>query len=227
MDHISSGSKQCKHNPPYGRARMLAGQAARLMEKCHSTVLPDTPLAMQRLKVLLGFNSLLGYSLERLVQVATWWAPWLKQERAVAMAEDVLKTPWRLRWLGPRALGNKLKLTNAARDAYNIKDALPADRTDEELKTMRRDNDRLRKKAARQKAGAVSRENSLTALAPWKALGCSERTWRRRGCGRNSSGAKVGSSTGNNPTGTVLVSFVKEKDGTPRMVRYYPSMLGY
>jgi hypothetical protein len=91
----------------------------------------------------------------------------------------------RARGLKPAVAGRLLALTVAERRYCHrafrrrITTMRAIDET-ADRKSVRRDQSRKRKRAARAAAGAVSRERSLSRTKPWMLLGISGRTWERR-----------------------------------------------
>jgi hypothetical protein len=105
------------------------------------------------------------------------WAPWFtgpEAEKAIARA---LKSP--TRW-GADALAKRMNLTDAERTRLKTWTIGAVDVTKEERERRRRERDRLAKEAKRRAAGAKPQAESDRRTQPWKVLGISESTWRRR-----------------------------------------------
>lgn len=77
-----------------------------------------------------------------------------------------------------RSLADDLKLTYAERKAFGITTISCFDKTPDEMKELKRQNDKERKRAARAAAGARPREQSYSRTQPWLSAGfTSRRSW--------------------------------------------------
>jgi hypothetical protein len=102
-------------------------------------------------------------------------APWLSDHE-----RDHLLTVGP-RWHSGAWLGQWLELDFETRERLKAWSIKPCDKTDDELRKIRREKDRQRKEADRRANGVSPRGEPLSRTKPWEALGMSRSEWYRRG----------------------------------------------
>jgi hypothetical protein len=118
---------------------------------------------------------------KKMRHVIAVWAPWLSEEAAQERIEFLKLLTIYERTPTARELGERLRVTNAEREALKLWQFKPVDMTDDELAEHRKAKAREQRKAKRQ---LPSREVHLakfeSSQRPWEALGIHRRTWERR-----------------------------------------------
>jgi len=108
-------------------------------------------------------------------------APWMLPTEAERLVAHVKNLPLNVRWSTGEALGQRVRLTNAERDALKVWQIAACDVTAEERIELRKAKERVRKRAKRQRVPrSVYLAQCRARVPPWKAEGISKATWYRR-----------------------------------------------
>jgi len=112
------------------------------------------------------------------------WAPWMAAEETDVLIEQILQLPPQERRPSGKVVGQRLNLTNAERESFQLWTISPADMTNKQMAEQRKVKQRLRERRRRQKSGAKTRREwlaaSRTGRKPWLNEGVSRATWYRR-----------------------------------------------
>jgi len=119
----------------------------------------------------------------KMPKVIELWAPWMGQKEAMALIDDINRTPIWQRKPDGKVLGDRLRVTNAHREWLKLWTIAACDMSPEQAQEWRKTKDRERRRRLRQLHGAKSRPEyetqSKSTTKPWLALGMSRRTWYR------------------------------------------------
>jgi len=114
------------------------------------------------------------------------WAPWMQQQEATELVENINRTPRRQRLPSAKQLGKRLRLTNGERERLKLWTIAASDLTPEQARAWSKAKAKARKRRLRQSHGSKPRAEYEAASAnrarPWLALGISRRTWYYRRC---------------------------------------------
>jgi hypothetical protein len=117
----------------------------------------------------------------KMIRAARLWALWMPRAEAEALVAQILEKPRRYQ---AKTLGRLMRLTRQEHQLGHIQTIRPFDKDDAEVAEETRRKDREKKRAKRQRNGAVSREeylaNSKSRSEPWKPLGMSRPTYYRK-----------------------------------------------
>jgi hypothetical protein len=165
--------------------RLRYGALLKLLRHRWGHVLPDDDTGRDDLWLLVTNVSLAAAEPKKKMRhVIEIWAPWMSAEEREAYVEHVGGLDIYERTPTAKALGQRLGLTNAEREALKLWQFLPIDKTDAEIAELAKARDRERRARKRRANGVRTREAYLAELAsrpqPWIAEGISRRTWQRR-----------------------------------------------
>jgi hypothetical protein len=151
--------------------RVRLGDVKRVMRDRYGRELPDDDAGREDL------GELLALSLPKnCMNVVETWAPWMPDTEAEMFINSIVRADTDT---SPKALGKRLRLTNAEREHLGVWQILPCDLTKEELAQQKRAKKRARDQARRRQSGAVPRENSVMRRKPWVPESVSRATWYR------------------------------------------------
>jgi hypothetical protein len=140
-----AAARDKRQKTPFSLAARRLTELQRLYRARWGDHLPDDDAGRDDL--LLAFNHIA--SVDRCIEWAAQWAPWLSRDDASSLAEQVRAAP---QWLKARPLGERLGLTDTERTALGIRTARPIDVTDADLIERRKHQDCERKRRKRQEA---------------------------------------------------------------------------
>ena len=182
--------------------RLRLGNLRRLFRHRYGPVLPDDDAGRADLYELLLPISIGPHADIKMPKAIEVWAPWMKQDEAGALIDQINRTPiWEHKPSGAE-LGRRLRLTNAERQWFKLWTIRPHNMGKEELAAQRRTKDRERKRRQRRQRGGSSRiaylAQSKSRQKPWEKQGISRRTWYRRQ-------SQIGTGLGTGPSALKLV----------------------
>lgn len=162
--------------------RFLLGDLRRLIQlRCGGIVVPDDDVGREYVEELLTVISLGKKADERMQFEIEQVAPWMQATDAKQMVERIGSLGRSLRMIDRKRLSQRLRLTNAEREARKIWQLPPCDLSKAQLIEQRKAKDRTRKRKARaRKPRAAYLANSLSQQRPWQAEGVGRATWYRR-----------------------------------------------
>jgi hypothetical protein len=187
--------RRSKLSKPEILRRLRLGDLRRLIgDRCRGPVLPDDDAGREYLRELLLPISLGPHEAVKASRaIEVWgptnrmrreiesWAPWMSDDEAQEIIDEINLTPeWQRRPMAA-TLGRRLNVPYGERARLGLRTIGPCDTTPAALAAIRRQKDRRRKKLLRQrKPRAEYLAASLSQTKPWLALGISRRTWERR-----------------------------------------------
>lgn len=153
--------------------RLVFGELKRIYRSRYGPTLPDDDAGRDDLELLL-----LHVAECRERRAIEIWAPWmLEPETALTLATLPARRPSTVE------ISERLRLTNAEREAYGCRILPPVDMTEAELEEQRKAKKRVRQAERRRNAGAVPRAvyvaTSKTRLKPWQLEHMSRAKWYR------------------------------------------------
>jgi hypothetical protein len=165
--------------------RLRYGALLRLLRHRYGHVLPDDDAGRDDLWLLVSNTSLAASEPKKKMRhVIELWAPWMTPDEAAAYVEHVWGLDLYERTETAEAIGRRLGLTNAERNALKLWPFTPIDATAEDLELHRKARRQENKRAKRRANGVKPRNVYLAELAskpkPLIAEGVSRRTWERR-----------------------------------------------
>jgi hypothetical protein len=174
--------------------RLRLGNLRTLFRHRWGPLLPDDDAGREDLRELLlpisvGPNA--SIKMRRAIEV---WAPWMADDEATQLIDDVNRTPIWHRKPTAGTMGQRLRVSNAERERLRLWTIAAYDMTPEQAAEHRRAKERARKRRYRQLHGGNPRASSFSRTTPWLALGISRRTWyyRTKNCNcTNTSGLKL------------------------------------
>jgi len=144
----------------------------------HGYVFPDDHAGRDDLWLLLSNTSLAANEPKKKMRhVIQLWAPWISAEEAERYIEHVYGLDWYERTETAEAIGRRLGLTNAERQALKLWPFKPIDATDDEIEAERKARRQASKLAKRRAKGIKPRTPSNK---PWIAMGISRATYYRQ-----------------------------------------------
>jgi hypothetical protein len=179
--------------------RIRLGNVQRLLRHRYGLELPDDDAGRDDLEILFCMTSD-----TRHVFAAEIWAPWMQPTEVAEISDRVKRLPPKLRWLPSEVLGQRLRVTNAQRDALKLWQIAACDVTAEERLELRKAKERARSQARRRKRNSISRAaylaKSLSRAKPWLDEGISRRAWYRRKARADTSPSADQKRDGTSPT---------------------------
>jgi hypothetical protein len=179
--------------------RLRLGDLRKLFHDRYGPIFPEgDDAAMEDLRELLlpismapceGRNCTGGVGLwtadDRMRHEIETWAPWMGEDEAQDLIDEINQMPLWQRKPRPRTLGERLNLTYAQRSRLRIQTIGPCDISEAGMALIRKQKKRLRDRARRQLKGAKSRAEYLATHRtlkerPWIAMGISRATYYRR-----------------------------------------------
>ena len=165
--------------------RLRYGAFIRLFQSRYGTELPDDDAGQEDIWLLVQNVSMAVSGAEKKMRhVIEIWAPWMKQEDAEAMMEFASRLPHFEKCPTSEELGQRLRVTNAERNALKLWPFKPMDISADELEAQRKARINERRRMRARANGVRSREAYLAELRsrpkPWDAEGVSQRQWQRR-----------------------------------------------
>jgi hypothetical protein len=164
--------------------RLRLGNLRKLFRDRYGPILPDDDAGREDLYELLLPISVGPHAEIKMPYAIEVWSPWMLQEEASQLIDQINLTPIWGRLPNAAVLGARLRLTNGERERLKLWTIAPHNFSPHELLQQRRAKDRERKRRLRQLRGCKSRAqyeaNSTNRTMPWLALGIGRRTWYRR-----------------------------------------------
>jgi hypothetical protein len=143
-------------------------------------VFPDDDAGREDLKILLQHYS--HTNPYRIHSVAKVRAPWMEAPDVWRLVEQVFAYPrkWRA-----ATIGRELHVTFEEWKVLSLRTIKPANVSEKDLASYRKDKDRLRQLRRRRKAGAKDRreylaKNKISRTKPWVKAGMSRASWYRQ-----------------------------------------------
>ena len=208
--------------------RLRLGDLRKLLrDRCRGPILPDDDAGREYLVELLlpislGPNEAVKRShaieiwgpTDRMLREIELRAPWMREDEAQALLNEIDLMPMRQRKPKARTLGERLQVFYAERSRLQLQTIGPCDMTDAGMALIRKQKKRQQDGLRRQLRGGQSRAEYLAAhtrsiTKPWEQEGISRRTYYYR--------LKAGNCTSPhqvNLTKTELALVQKEKDGS-------------
>jgi hypothetical protein len=165
--------------------RLRVGNLRTLLRARCGHTLPDDDAGREYLWELLLPVSLAAEAERKMANTVETWAKWMGGDETRQLIDQINRTPIYLRKPTARSIGERLRVSNREREHLKLWTIAPFDRTDKQLKELRKAKDRVRKQRQRQAAGSKPRDQSLSRLKPWQTKGISRATWFRK---RNGTG---------------------------------------
>ena len=137
--------------------RLRLGNLRKLSRARYGPTLPDDDAGREDLRELLLPISVSANADIKMPNAIEVWAPWMGQDEAEQLINDINRTPRRQRMLTAKQLGKRQCVTNAQRERLKLWTIAPYDMTDEQMKEWRKAKDRERRRRLRQLRGAKSR----------------------------------------------------------------------
>src|SRR5262249_32199897 len=160
--------------------RLRLGDLQKILRSHYGYNLPDDDAGREDLVELLLPISLGPEDRRKMANAIEIYAPWMGADEAGQLIDQINRMPLSERKVSARRLGERLRVSNQEREALKLKTIKPFDKTDRELKDLRRAKDRVRDRARRRQRGQNLRQtylaNSLAKLKPWKSEGVSRAT---------------------------------------------------
>lgn len=166
------------------RGRRLKHITTLLMDRCRLG-LPDDDAGREYLFELLLVMSTVPHAEIKMDHAIRVWAPWMPQDKAAQLLDQINRIPIWERWRTGRELGKRLRLTNGERERMKLWSIRPYNMGMAELRRQRRRKQRECMRRLRETRGTKSRdqwlaENSISREKPWKRDGISRAKWYRR-----------------------------------------------
>lgn len=164
--------------------RLRLGNLRSLFRNRYGPILPDDDAGREDLRELLLPISVGPNANLKMPKAIELWAPWMQQDEAEGLIEDINRTPIQRRKPNARELGERLWVTNAQRERLRLWTIAACDMSRDEAAEWRKAKKRERMRQLRQSRGSKRRAeyeaNSVNRTKPWLAAGVSRATWYRR-----------------------------------------------
>jgi len=160
--------------------RLRLGNLRKLFRHRYGPILPDDDAGRAELRELLLPISVSANSATKMPKAIELWAPWMGQQEALALIDDINRTPIWQRKPDGKVLGDRLRATNAHRERLKLWTIAACDMSEEEAKEWRKAKHRERNRRLRQLRGGTPQASSTNRTKPWLTLGMSRASWYRR-----------------------------------------------
>jgi len=175
--------------------RLRLGDLRRLVaDRCRGLILPDADDGRDYLRELLLPISLGPNEAVKRSRVEIWgptdrmrreielWAPWMAEDEAQELLDEINLMPMHQRKPMARTLGERLQVTYAERARLQLRTIGPCDMTEAAVALIRKQKKRQRERLRRLAQGAKPQADSISRAKPWIAAGFNtRRTWERKG----------------------------------------------
>ena len=163
-----------------------------IADRCRGLILPDDDAGIDYLRELLLPISIGPYEARNRVRggVALWgpvdrmkqeiarWAPWMGDNRAGALIDEINQMPLWQRKPKARTLGERLNVTYGQREELKLRTILAVDVSDVAMELIRNRKRRKRDKERRQlQSRAEYLAHSISKTKPWIEMGIKRSTW--------------------------------------------------
>jgi hypothetical protein len=172
------------HNRSEMMRRLRLGNLRKLFRYRYGPTLPDDDAGREDLRELLLPISVSANANTKMPNAIEVWAPWMQQQEAIALIDDINRTPRRQRMPTARLLGKRLRVTNAERERLKLWTIAASDLTAQQVLAWRRAKAKARMRRLRHLHGRKPRAKyeatSANRTKPWLAAGISRATWYRQ-----------------------------------------------
>jgi len=195
VNSLSRTRRRVKLSHDELRRRLRLGDLRKLFrDRCRGSVLPDDDAGREYLKELLLPISLgPNEAVKRSRTIEVWgptkrmrreielWAPWMSEDEAQELLNEIELMPMWQRKPMARTLGERLQVPYGERARLQLRTIGPCDMTEKAMELIRKQKKRARMRKLRQKKPRSEYlAASLSQTKPWLELGVSRRTWERR-----------------------------------------------
>jgi hypothetical protein len=195
MVFVSKPTNKRKHKLSHDEMirRLRLGDLRKLIaDRCRGLILPDDDAGIDYLRELLLPISIGPYETRNRVRggVALWgpvdrmkqeiarWAPWMGDNRAGALIDEINQMPLWQRKPKARTLGERLNVTYGQREELKLRTILAVDVSDVAMELIRNRKRRKRDKERRQlQSRAEYLAHSISKTKPWIEMGIKRSTW--------------------------------------------------
>jgi hypothetical protein len=160
--------------------RLRLGNLRKLFRHRYGPTLPDDDAGREDLRELLLPISVSANADIKMPNAIEVWAPWMQQQEAIALIDDINRTPYRQRMPTAKLLGRRLHVTNAERERLKLWTLAACDMSQEEAQEWRKAKNRESKRRMRELRGAKLQAASISRQKPWVREGISRSTWYQR-----------------------------------------------
>jgi hypothetical protein len=164
--------------------RLRLGDLRKLFRDRYGPTMPDDDAGREDLHELLLPISVGPHADIKMPNAIEVWAPWMQQEEADRLIDQVKRTPVWQRIPTARQLGDRLQLTNAERERLKLWTIAPYDLSPEQMVEQRKAKKRARMRRLRllqdRQPRAEYEASSANHKKLWKIEGISRRQWYRR-----------------------------------------------
>jgi hypothetical protein len=175
--------------------RLRLGNLRKLSRHRCGPILPDDDAGREYLRELLLVISVGPNAAVRMPKAIEVWAPWMGQQEAVELVDDINRTPIWQRKPNGKVIGDRLQVINAQRERLKLWTIAACDMSQEQAQEWRKAKHRERQRKLRQLRGAKPQASSTNQAKPWLALGISRAIWYRRetdSCAELETGVRTG-----------------------------------
>jgi hypothetical protein len=163
--------------------RLRLGDLRKLFWDRYGPTMPDDDAGREDLHELLLPISVGPHADIKMPNAIEVWAPWMQQEEADRLIDQVKRTPVWQRMPTARQLGDRLQLTNAERERLRLWTIAPYDLSPEQLVEQRKAKKRARMRRLRllqnRQPRAEYEASSANHKKLWKLKGISRAAWYR------------------------------------------------
>jgi hypothetical protein len=162
--------------------RLRLGNLCTLFRARYGPVLPNDDAGREDLRELLlpisvGPNA--GIKMPKAIEL---WAPWIDQDEAGLLIDDINQMSLWDRRPSNRVLGDRQRVNNSERERLRLWTIAACDMTPEQALEWRKAKDSARKRKWRLLNGGKPRSTSISRTRPWLLAGFKcRRTWERHG----------------------------------------------
>jgi hypothetical protein len=178
------------------RRRLRLGELRRLLrDRCRGSVLPDDDAGREYLKELLlpislgPHEAVKGWRVieiwgptDRMRREIELWAPWMSEDEAQELLDEIDLMPMWQRKPTARTLGERLQVPYAERARLRLRTIGPCDMTEAGMALIRKQKKRQRDKLRRKRKPRAEylAAHEISRIKPWIARGESRATYYRR-----------------------------------------------
>jgi hypothetical protein len=217
--------------------RLRLGDLRKLFaDRCRGIILPDDDAGRDYLKELLLPISLGAHEgvkrpagmiqiwgpIDRMLHEIESWAPWMEEDEAQEVLEEIDLMPAWQRKPKAKTLGERLNVSYPERARLQLRTIGPCDVTEAGMVLLRKQKSRQRMRRRRLLNGARSQSDSTARTKPWLVKGISRRTYYYR-LKHEQSNCTTSCAINLTKTGYELVQKIQEgKEGKEGIVSVFP-----